>query len=149
MSTPLRAAAAMADTTETGVEMTSAHGHEITRSATTWFTATSTPRGTHRANVPAASTSTTATKYPAIRSARSAVGARRASASRTYASSRPTRVASPAASTATTSRAVRFVAPASTWSPTPTGSGRLSPVSTAASSVDAPATTAPAGCEGC
>ncbi len=32
MSTPLRAAAASADTIETGVEMTSAHGHEMTSS---------------------------------------------------------------------------------------------------------------------
>ena len=32
ISTPLRAAAASADTTETGVEITSAHGQEMTRS---------------------------------------------------------------------------------------------------------------------
>ena len=32
ISTPLRAAAASAETTETGVEMTSAHGHEMTSS---------------------------------------------------------------------------------------------------------------------
>ena len=32
MSTPLRAAAASAETIETGVEMTSAHGHEMTSS---------------------------------------------------------------------------------------------------------------------
>ncbi len=30
MSTPLRAAAASAETIDTGVEMTSAHGHEMT-----------------------------------------------------------------------------------------------------------------------
>ena len=32
MSTPLRAAAASAETIDTGVEMTSAHGHEMTSS---------------------------------------------------------------------------------------------------------------------
>ena len=32
ISTPFRAAVAIADTTDTGVEITSAHGHEITSS---------------------------------------------------------------------------------------------------------------------
>ncbi len=66
-----------------------------------------------------------------------------ASASWTIASSAPTRVASPAASTRTTSRAPRFVAPAWTVSPSRTGTGTLSPVSTALSSVEVPASTTP------
>ena len=38
MRTPLRAAAASADTIETGVEITSAHGHEMTSSTSDRYT---------------------------------------------------------------------------------------------------------------
>ena len=112
MKMPARAARISATETASGTERPSAQGQATTSRATTRSSATAGPRCSHAAPVMTASTSSAWTKR---RAARSVVRSRAGfleSASCTMASSAPTRVCAPAASTRTTSRAPRFVAPA-------------------------------------
>ena len=91
----------------------------------------------------AATASTIRTKRPAMRSANCTIGGRLRLCCSTNCIKRPTRVASPTASTRTTSRVERLTVPAFTALPGPTAVGCDSPVSKARLTDDSPSSTLP------
>ncbi len=128
-----------------GVASPSAHGQAMISTATAAVNAATvspvTPSQTP--NVPAASSSTTGTKIPEIRSASRCTSALPFCASSTSRAIRASWVSAPTRVASTTSRPPALTVAPVTVSPTATSTGTDSPVSMAASTAEAPSTTVP------
>ena len=142
---PSRAPRPVPTSSAVGVASPSAHGQAMIRTATAAVkaAAVSAPVPTQNPKVAAASTITTGTNTPEIRSASRWTGALPLCASST---SRPicaSCVSAPTRVARTTSRPPALTVAPATASPGPTSTGTGSPVSSAASIAEAPSTTTP------